>query len=364
MDRRSGLRALQIEVSSRCTRRCRICPQKTFQDQWKAGLLDHALWDSVQSALPEIAHVHLQGWGEPLLHPRLPEMVHDAKAAGCTAGITTNGDRLSDASQWILEHHVDLLTISVAGATNDQGALRDGVPFEAVLARIRDFQSQNPKRRGHTKLQVSYLLTKDNAAELPAAIVGVADAGADAMFVIHVDVTPTPEVFQTAAFQPDCQEAVARHVRHAATIAKKARLPFRPPTLKPYDALTCALDPRRFAFISHDGRVGPCVNLLLPIDGPIARWDHCGLHRITPVVYGHLGPKSLTEILNSPQRLAFLNNFQKRLEAEQLFHEKIPLECGTEALRTLEKADNQRETTLKANPFPVACTGCHKRWGW
>jgi MoaA/NifB/PqqE/SkfB family radical SAM enzyme len=41
--------------------------------------------------------VHLQGWGEPLLHRQFFEIVARAKKAGCRVGTTTNGILLDRA---------------------------------------------------------------------------------------------------------------------------------------------------------------------------------------------------------------------------------------------------------------------------
>jgi hypothetical protein len=39
----------------------------------------------------------------------------------------------------------------------------------------------------------------------------------------------------------------------------------------------------RIAFVSWDGQVGPCINLLLPVAGLTARWDHEGECSNVPV---------------------------------------------------------------------------------
>jgi len=75
--------ALQIEVTSRCCLKCEMCPRSALAHQWPEIDLS---WEAFQRIVPVfgyVQHVHLQGWGEPLLHPRLAEMIAAAKAAGC-----------------------------------------------------------------------------------------------------------------------------------------------------------------------------------------------------------------------------------------------------------------------------------------
>jgi len=83
---------------------------------WRGGDLKNDIWKVIEPDLHLAEHVHLQGWGEPLLHPMLPIWVVKAREKGCTIGITTNGDLLDVATDWLLEGNVDLITVSAAGA--------------------------------------------------------------------------------------------------------------------------------------------------------------------------------------------------------------------------------------------------------
>jgi MoaA/NifB/PqqE/SkfB family radical SAM enzyme len=85
---RRPLRALQIEVTSRCTRQCAICPRFALSGEWLEGDLSREHWRRLEQDLNTAQHVHLQGWGEPLLHVDLPRMVKAAKRNGCTVGIS------------------------------------------------------------------------------------------------------------------------------------------------------------------------------------------------------------------------------------------------------------------------------------
>ena len=63
-----ALFAIQVEVTSRCTRSCAVCPRSAFADSWLEGDLSAGLWQRLRPDLRLARHVHLQGWGEPLLH--------------------------------------------------------------------------------------------------------------------------------------------------------------------------------------------------------------------------------------------------------------------------------------------------------
>lgn len=364
MFNRRPLNALQIEVTSRCTRECAICPRTALSSVWQDGDLSDASWDRLRPDLELARHVHLQGWGEPLLHPRLPEMVDAAKAAGNTVGITTNGDLLQPAIDWIVDKRVDLVTVSVAGDQATHAELRSNSHLPELWTVVRELVARR-NRRKRPKVKVSYLLTKRNCAVLPGAVREAADAGAEELFVTHLDCTPSRELLEVTAFgESGLLPAAAKAIEAARRVARQGKIGFRTPTLARQELLVCASDPLSVAFVSWNGRVGPCVHLALPIRGPIPRWREGGPEQVEPVTYGDLAAESLREILLGERYRSFTESFRSRLEAEGRFLGGVVTRSGTEALSYLDDADRQREGELAANAFPGPCAGCHKVAGW
>jgi len=331
---------------------------------WRDGDLGDATWDRLRPDLNLARHVHLQGWGEPLLHPRLPEMVDAAKAVGSTVGITTNGDLLEDAIDWIVTRGVDIVTVSVAGDETTHAALRSGSRLEELWAAVGRLVARRGPRKA-PRVKVGYLLTKQNCEQIAGLVEAAADAGAEEIFVTHLDCTPSRELLETAAFdtsglRPEAVEAIEA----ASRVARPLKITFRAPALARQELLICALDPLSIAFVSWDGRVGPCVNLGLPVEGPIPRWSENGSTPVEPVFYGDLAESSLGEILSSERFRSFTESFKSRLAIERRFLDGVVSRSGTEALAYLDEADRQREKALATSPFPGPCAGCHKVVGW
>ncbi len=362
--RHRPLRALQIEVTSRCTRSCALCPRSALADRWRDGELSERTWRSIEPALPMAAHVHLQGWGEPLLHPRLPEMAAAAKRAGCSVGLTTNGDLLPGATDWILDLELDMVTVSVAGLTK-HCEFRDGSVIGDILKAAAELAAGDGHiRRPH--VQLSYLLTRENYHELADLVSAAAALGIPEVFAIHLDCTPTPELAALSGFGPDgLDEGIAEAMNRASRLAALSGIVFRPAPAERQDLLVCALDPTRLAFVSWDGRVGPCTYLLLPVEGAIPRASLTEVRDVEPVVYGSLGETDLVGLLEGPGRARFIQPLAARLRAEGAFLEAGSfLGFGSQAIRELDEADRQRSATLAANPFPAGCAACPKAEGW
>ena len=359
------LRAVQIEVTSRCTRRCAICPRSVLRDRWLDHDMGDEVWEKIKPAFSLAGHVHLQGWGEPLLHASLPKMTRDAKASGANVGITTNGDLLDSAIDWILRESVDLLTLSVAGSAGAHARLRDGSNIEKVMSHMEKLTARAKESKSRIKVQVSYLLTKDNAGKLPLAVELAAMAHADEFFVTHLDVTPSKELIENCAFdEKGLLPGVKEFIYKAKMTAKQRRIKFRAPSVKPEETLACALNPVRFIYVTADGRVGPCVNLLFPVRGKISRWTFGGASEVEQLCYGDLRDGNFNEILESEKRRAFIVPFIRRLNAESRFLKDFGETSGTKALREIDRFDRRRSETLEENPFPAQCRGCHKIMGW
>ena len=239
---RRRLSALQVEVTSRCPRRCAVCPRSALTDRWLEGDLSSDLWRRLLPGLLTVDHVHLQGWGEPLLHPELESMAADAAAAGCRVGITTNGERLRDAMDWIVAAPLDVVTVSVAGADESNLRLRDGAVTRDLVEALTELAHRRFSAR-RPRLHLSYLLTRDTAGDLEVVVERAAAAGVDTILVNHLDVTPTAELRALAAYG---EEGVRPEVRHALRASEAAALrlgvDLRAPFTEPQEMLVCDLD--------------------------------------------------------------------------------------------------------------------------
>jgi uncharacterized radical SAM superfamily Fe-S cluster-containing enzyme len=114
---------MQIEVTTRCNASCYYCPRTTYRNCWDNRDLS---FENFKTLLPIIAYtkmVHLQGWGEPFLHPHLFEMIVLAKKTGCKVGTTTNGMLLNRRRiDQLVKSGIDHVAFSLTGIgeKNDQ----------------------------------------------------------------------------------------------------------------------------------------------------------------------------------------------------------------------------------------------------
>ena len=84
---------VQIEPVGQCNLRCEMCPIQFRKDGPPYGGLAFMNWDTFTSLIdgfPDLKHLHLQGLGEPMMHPRFFDMVHYATDHGIRVTTNTN----------------------------------------------------------------------------------------------------------------------------------------------------------------------------------------------------------------------------------------------------------------------------------
>ncbi len=86
------LSKVYIEPTNRCNLECRTCIRNVWDEplgQMSSELFSRIIWDlKVFSPPPTI---FFGGFGEPLAHPAIPEMLAQAKTLGGSVELITNG---------------------------------------------------------------------------------------------------------------------------------------------------------------------------------------------------------------------------------------------------------------------------------
>ncbi len=99
---------------------------------WQSRLVEDQTFAALWPLMRQCVRVHLQGWGEPFLHPRFLDFVRVALRAGCAVS-TTCGLRMDEAlAEAIVDSGMDVVAFSLAGTDEASNASRRGIPFARV----------------------------------------------------------------------------------------------------------------------------------------------------------------------------------------------------------------------------------------
>jgi len=341
-----------------------MCPRTIFSDDWVNGDMPFPAFKNISRYFHLVKNVHLQGWGEPLLHPELTNMLAIAKAESCKASLTTNGMLLTrEISEELIKKRLDTIVVSIAGAVRETHEnIRCGSHFEQIIDNIRALADLKLEMRSKTpRIVLSFLMTKTNIRELPDAVGLAKDMGGNEFLAANLDYTPTQALDDLKVFSPDKADPLAgMHIDAARIKAREIKLSFRVYPLMMEEMIMCEMDPLRIVFISFDGCVSPCVYLNLPKRGFIPRIFRGTLNSVQRVCFGSIAEHDFMEIWNSEAYRDFRGFFARRMAVRRETFDFIDAFPSKDAMTAMFE---KQESNLRENPLPAVCQTCYKAYG-
>ena len=355
------LARLYIEPTARCNLNCRTC----IRNVWDEALGDmtdatfSAVLDGLRSFTPPPT-VFFGGFGEPLAHRRIVEMIAAVKALGCPVELITNGILLTEqTSRRLIAAGLDRLWVSLDGARPESYAdVRLGATLPTVLANVSRFSdSRPPLRPRRPEIGVAFVAMRRNIADLPRLISMSRGLGASRFLVTNVlpyttemrseilynralsDITYLPSPWMPHVDLPkiDVDEGTARVLYQVMRSHRNISLAGH----NLGDANNrCPFVDAGAAAIRWDGGFSPCLPLL---------HDHMSYlndreRRSRSYIVGNLAEKGLADLWYAPEHSAF----RQRVRA---FDFSPCTFCGGCDYSLANEED------CFGNPFPT-CGGC------
>jgi radical SAM protein with 4Fe4S-binding SPASM domain len=163
---------VQIEPVGQCNLACRMCPV-VFREEKPPAFMSFDVFCRLIGQFPAIKSLHLQGLGEPLLHPRFFDMVRHAAQRGIEVSTNSNLTALSErraeecAKSGLARLHVSL-DAAEAGAYE---YIRVGARFSKVLRNL-GWLNEAKARLGSAlpEIRLVAVAMRANLEQLPALV--------------------------------------------------------------------------------------------------------------------------------------------------------------------------------------------------
>lgn len=303
---------LQIEPVGQCNLRCQMCPIQFRRDGPPYGppaLMAFEMFTSIVDQFPNLRELHLQGLGEPMMHPRFFEMIDYAAGKGIRVTTNTNMTLMSPRrAARCVRSGLACLHVSIDGAAPETYArIRHRGTLARVLRSLDLLAAARAEAGGQgPELRLVAVVMRQNLHELADLVRLAHRYGIASMFVQHLChdfAEPTlPEVYNPMRQYVDEQtllsedlEMIDRHFEEARRTARELGIQLRLPRPRPraHPAGTPGPDrcdwPWRGAYISYDGRAMPCCMIATP--------DRMN--------FGNVGQSSVATVWNGPGYEAF-----------------------------------------------------------
>jgi radical SAM protein with 4Fe4S-binding SPASM domain len=279
-------RFAQIEPVGQCNLRCRMCPIQ-FRPDGQSGPSAFMPFDTFRRLLDQftgLAELHLQGLGEPLLHPRFYDMVSLAAQRGLHVSTNTNMTVMTEeqaarcVDSGLAEIHVSI----DAASAEAYEAVRVRARFDKVLRNLRRLVAAKA-RRGSPLPHISLVavLMRRTLGGLPALVRLAAAEGAESLSVQQLchdfgestlppRYLPMRDFIDTEMLTPTDLPAAEAVFEEARAEAQRQRIALRLPRLAPraHPPGTSGRQrcdwPWRGAYLSYDGKAMPCCMVGTP----------------------------------------------------------------------------------------------------
>lgn len=293
-----------------------MCPIQFREDGPPHGPLAFMQWDTFTRIVDEfetLRHLHLQGLGEPMMHPRFFDMVRYATDRDIKVTTNTNLTLINDRrAEACVTSGLRILHGSIDAASAD---LYERIRVKANHGRVvsnleRLLKTREQMGREYPHVHLTMVIMQKNLHELPELVEQAIDWSVEEMFVQHLchdfgestlpdEYRPMRDFVQAETLAEEEPTRIARYFDEARELAEDAGLALRLPRTRPkrYASDTPGRErcswPWTAAYFSYEGYAMPCCMVSTP-------------DRIN---FGNISEHRIREIWNSDA----YENFRERL---------------------------------------------------
>lgn len=278
---------VQLEPVGQCNLRCRMCPIQFRTDGPPNGPPAFMHFDAFTRLVDQFAGLkalHLQGLGEPMMHPRFFDMVDYASGKGIRVTTNTNLTLLNARrAELCVTSGLESIHVSIDGANAETyERIRIRAHFDRV---IRNLELLLAARRRHASelphLKLVAVVMRQNLSELPDLVRLAHRWSFESFFVQHLahdfgesslpdHYKPMRDFVSAETLMEEDLGRVERCFDEARQAARELNLDLRLPRPRPHlhppgtpGRKRCSW-PWTGAYISYDGLAMPCCMVATP----------------------------------------------------------------------------------------------------
>jgi radical SAM protein with 4Fe4S-binding SPASM domain len=278
---------MQIEPVGQCNLRCQMCSIQFRQDGPPYGPPAFMSFETFTNSVDQfvgLQELHLQGLGEPMMHPRFFEMVEYAAQKGIRVTTNSNVTLLNDRrAERCVTSGLDCLYISIDAATAETyERIRVRAHFERVLGNLQRIVSARQRLGSATpRLRIVMVIMRQNLHELPDLVRMAHQLSIESIFVQHLchdfgesslpeRYLPMRDFVQQETLLEEDPQRVEHYFGEARKVADTLGVELRLPRtrLRLHPAGTPGPKrcdwPWRGAYISYQGYSMPCCMVSTP----------------------------------------------------------------------------------------------------
>lgn len=158
-----------VDIVGVCNLKCLACPRASrAPGPGKSGLMPlatfRAVLDKILAESPFVGNLQLYQWGEPVLHPQLPEIIEYARERGVLCAISSNLNAEADYAR-IVAARPEWLRISASGWGDDYEIAHTRGHWPRFIAHLREVARLRRALHPSMKIELYYHLYRHSLGE-------------------------------------------------------------------------------------------------------------------------------------------------------------------------------------------------------
>ncbi len=202
-----------LDILSSCNLRCLSCPHSLDnKEDAPKGSMDlkttKEVIDKIHIESPDTTHISLYSWGEPLIHPKIDEIVDYVHSKGIAVALSSNlsikfkEDKLIK----IIKSNPEYLKISVSGFyPKTYNSTHQGGDINLVKSNLYKIKKLMDKYNSSTLIDINYHLYRNNNKKNLEKFKILAEELGFILSTTHALVMPLERVIQKLDGNPDHQ---------------------------------------------------------------------------------------------------------------------------------------------------------------
>jgi len=173
------LKRVYVEVTNKCNLNCSTCMRNVWDVKY--GQMSVETFERILAGLgefPEKPELFFGGYGEPLSHPNILDMIERAKGLGHRVSLITNGILLTEeTTRKLIDLNLDMLWVSLDGASPESYTdVRLGDSLPVVIKNLTSLRTQKYQKfgasnwSGYPKLGIAFVAMRRNIHDLGEVI--------------------------------------------------------------------------------------------------------------------------------------------------------------------------------------------------
>ena len=280
-------RYVQIEPVGQCNLRCRMCPilfRKDGPPYGPPAFMPFEDFTRLVDQFEAMAELHLQGLGEPMMHPRFFDMVRYAVQKNVRVTTNSNLTLLNERkAKLCVESGLNTLHVSIDGATRETYEhIRVRARWDRVFANLEALlRARSSAGVEHPQLRMVTVVMRRNLHELPDLVRLASRWCFEEIFVQQLshdfgestlpdDYRPMREFVDQETLLGEDLRRVTRYFEEARVAARDTGIRLRLPSTRLREHAPGTPGPQRCdwpwrrAYVSYQGYSMPCCMVSTP----------------------------------------------------------------------------------------------------